>query len=157
MPPPLLFDLDGRDLSTPIHGAEEIERINPHRGEMRFLDGIIFEDFEARHTLAYYDVTDDAFWVPGHIPGRPIFPGVLMIEAAAQLASYNCLRELGDEAFMGFAGIENFKFRGMVKPGDRLYILLRQIELRRRRSVCDVQGAVDGQMVFEGRIVGMPM
>ncbi|MEM1209702.1 MAG: 3-hydroxyacyl-ACP dehydratase FabZ family protein [Planctomycetota bacterium] len=157
MPPPLLFDLDALDLSEPIYGPEAIEKINPHRGVMSFIDGVLYEDLEARHTLAYYDVRDDEFWVPGHIPGRPIFPGVLMIEAAAQLASFNCLRELPGEAFMGFAGIEQVKFRGMVKPGDRFYILMHQIELRRRRSVCDAQGVVDGQLVFEGRIIGMPM
>jgi len=157
MPPPLLFDLDALDLSSQLYSREDIERVNPHRGVMGFLDGVLYENFELRHTLAYRDIKDDEFWVPGHIPGRPIFPGVLMIEAAAQLASFNCLRELEGEAFMGFAGIENVKFRGMVKPGDRLYILLQQIELRRRRSICDTQGVVNGQLVFEARIIGMPM
>ncbi|MEO0586479.1 MAG: 3-hydroxyacyl-ACP dehydratase FabZ family protein [Planctomycetota bacterium] len=157
MPPPLLFDIDGLDLSTHVHTVEDIEKTNPHRGVMRLLDGILYEDLDARLTLAYRDVSEDEFWVPGHIPGRPLFPGVLMIEAAAQLASFTCLREMPGETFMGFAGVEGVKFRGQVKPGDRLYILLKQIELRRRRSVCDAQGVVDGQMVFEARIVGMPM
>ncbi|MEM6332324.1 MAG: 3-hydroxyacyl-ACP dehydratase FabZ family protein [Planctomycetota bacterium] len=157
MPPPLLFDLDGLDLSTPLHSVEDIERVNPHRGVMRLLDGILYDNAEERLTLAYRDVKQDEFWVPGHIPGRPIFPGVLMIEAAAQLASYHCLRLMPGETFMGFAGVEGVKFRGQVKPGDRLYILLKQLELRRRRSVCDAQGVVDGQLVFEARIVGMPM
>ena len=83
MVPTLLFPLDGIDLSRTQHGIEEIERINPHRGHMRLLDGIIWLPPEKDRGLAFKDVKADEFWVPGHIPGRPLFPGVLMAEAAA--------------------------------------------------------------------------
>lgn len=159
MAPPLLFDISQIDLKKIVHGPDEIERVNPHRGCMRLLDGVVFDELWGQPTrlIAFKDVRNDEFWCEGHIPGRPIFPGVLMIEAAAQCASFVSLRKLGDQAFMGFAGVDGVKFRGMVKPGDRLYILVEETEFRRRRSVCKTQGYVDGNLVFEAEITGMPM
>jgi len=157
MAPTLLFDIDKLDLTRTIHDPEAIEQVNPHRHPMRLLDAIAWESEDLVYAVAYHDVLDDEFWVPGHIPGRPIFPGVLMIEAAAQLASFICLRKLPEHDFMGFAGVEHLKFRGQVQPGHRLYILMKETELRRRRCVCDTQGLVDGEIVFEAEITGMPM
>lgn len=159
MAPPLLFDISQIDLNQVILGPDEIERVNPHRGAMRLIDGVVYDRLapEPSRLIAFKDVRDDEFWVPGHIPGRPIFPGVLMIEAAAQCASFVSLRKLGDQAFMGFAGVDDVKFRGMVKPGDRLYILIEETEFRRRRCVCQAQGYVNSNLVFEACITGMPM
>jgi len=156
MAPPLLFDISNIDLNRVLYDTEAIEKVNPHRGVMRMIDAIVHSDEDMIHTLAYRDVREDEFWVPGHIPGRPLFPGVLMVEAGAQLASFVSLSKLKTE-FMGFAGIESVKFRGQVKPGDRLYILCKQIELRKRRSTSQVQGVVDGKLVFEATIIGMSM
>ncbi|HEX7010017.1 MAG TPA: 3-hydroxyacyl-ACP dehydratase FabZ family protein [Phycisphaeraceae bacterium] len=157
MVPSLLFDISGIDLDRVKHGPDVIERVNPHRGAMRMIDAIVYETPDLSEAIAYKDVRCDEFWVPGHIPGRPIFPGVLMIEAAAQLASFTCLRRLPGQSFMGFAGVDGVKFRGQVLPGDRMYLLLKEFEFRRRRCICDMQGLVRGQIVVEGRIIGMPM
>lgn len=156
MAPPLLFDISGIDTDRVVYDAQAIERVNPHRGAMRLIDAIVYASADLVHTLAYRDVGHDEFWVPGHVPGRPIFPGVLMIEAGAQLASFVCLTQLKTR-FMGFTGIEEVKFRGQVVPGDRLHILCEQTELRPRRSTSKVQGVVNGTLVFEARIIGMPM
>lgn len=156
MAPPLLFDISGIDTDKVVYDVEAIEKINPHRGAMRLIDGIVYATDDLKYTLAYRDVKDDEFWVPGHIPGRPIFPGVLMVEAGAQLASFVCLSQL-KTPFMGFAGLEDVKFRGQVVPGDRLYILCEQTELRPRRCTSKVQGVVNGSLVFEAKIIGMPM
>ncbi len=156
MAPSLLFDISRIDLTQDLFGVKEIEKVNPHRGAMRLIDGIIYASDDLVHTLAYRDVKPDEFWVPGHIPGRPIFPGVLMVEAGAQLASFVCLTQLKTR-FMGFAGVEDVKFRGQVVPGNRLHILCEQTELRPRRCKCSVQGLVDGALVFEAKIIGMPM
>lgn len=156
MAPPLLFDISSIDTGRVVYDAKAIERVNPHRGAMRLIDAIVHASEGLVYTLAYRDVRDDEFWVPGHIPGRPIFPGVLMVEAGAQLASFVCLSQLKTQ-FMGFAGIEDVKFRGQVTPGDRLYILCEQTELRPRRSTSKVQGVVNGTLVFEAKIIGMPM
>jgi len=156
MAPQLLFDISDIDMEGLVYDAQAIEKINPHRGVMRLIDGIIYTTEGLKHTLAYRDVRDDEFWVAGHIPGRPIFPGVLMIEAGAQVASFNCLSQQ-DVKFMGFAGLEDVKFRGQVVPGDRLLILCELTELRARRSKSRVQGLVDGRLVFEATIIGMPL
>jgi 3-hydroxyacyl-[acyl-carrier-protein] dehydratase len=157
MVPTLLFPLDGIDLSQTQHGVEEIERVNPHRGDMRLLDGIIWLPPEKDRGLAFKDIKADEFWVPGHIPGRPLFPGVLMIEAAAQLASFVYLSRGTGAKFLGFSGVEAVKFRGQVVPGDRLLLLGKAVDIRPRRIICDAQGLVNGTMVFEARITGMPM
>ncbi len=156
MAPQLLFDISDIDYGREAYDADAIEKINPHRGAMRLIDGIIYATDDLKHTLAYRDVKDDEFWVQGHIPGRPLFPGVLMVEAGAQLASFVCLTKQNIK-FMGFVGLEDVKFRGQVVPGDRLYILCELTELRPRRSKSRVQGLVDGRLVFEATIIGMPL
>ncbi|MEM1108379.1 MAG: 3-hydroxyacyl-ACP dehydratase FabZ family protein [Planctomycetota bacterium] len=157
MPPTLLFDISGIDWSQDLYDTAAIEAINPHRGVMRLLDGVVYESPDHVDYVAYRDIGEDEFWVEGHIPGRPIFPGVLMIEAAAQLSSFITLKKMTGEAFMGFVGVDGVKFRGQVKPGDRLVILIHETEHRRRRCTCLAQGLVDGELVFEATIKGMPM
>jgi 3-hydroxyacyl-[acyl-carrier-protein] dehydratase len=157
MVPSLLFDIAGIDLNQVRVGPAELERVNPHRGAMRLLDGIIHLSPDLNEALAFKDVRPDEFWVPGHIPGRPIYPGVLIIESAAQLASYMTLIRMQGQKFMGFAGVDGVKFRGQVVPGDRLLLLGKELEFRPRRSICQAQGLVRGTLVFEATITGMPM
>ena len=88
MPPTFLFDLDSLDLNAVQHNQEVIREVNPQRGDMEHLNGIIWADAPRKCILGYKDVRADEFWVPGHIPGRPLLPGVLMIECAAQVASF---------------------------------------------------------------------
>ena len=157
MAPPPLFNMALLDEEHTAYDRDAIERVNPHRGCMGMLDRIIYEDYQPAHYAAVRDIHDDEFWVHGHIPGRPLFPGVLMIEAAAQLASFACLLRLEGQSFMGFTGAQDVKFRETVVPGDRLLILVEQIELRPRRSVSRSQGWVGSKLAFEATIIGMPM
>jgi len=157
MAAPRLFDISHIDFDRPAYDAAAIEAVNPHRGHMRLLDAVVYESPDRLNYVAYHDVRDDEFWVAGHIPGRPIFPGVLMIETAAQVASFVCLTKLKHVQFMGFAGVDGVKFRGQVKPGDRFVVLCRETEIRPRRSVCSTQGWVGDTLVFEAKITGMPI
>jgi 3-hydroxyacyl-[acyl-carrier-protein] dehydratase len=157
MAPTLLFDISGLDLHRVQCDVAAIEQINPHRGAMRMLDGVYYMSPDFERAVAFKDVRPDEFWVPGHIPGRPLFPGVLMVEAGAQLASFLTIQRLGRMTFMGFVGLDQVKFRGQVVPGDRLTLLCQCVEYRPRRSICDVQGVVGGNIVFASRITGMPM
>lgn len=157
MVPTFLFDISGIDLQKIQVGPEDIEKINPHRGAMRLLDGICWMSPGMEEAVAFKDVRHDEFWVPGHVPGRPLLPGVLMIEAGAQLASYLFLRRATWAKFMGFTGVDDVSFRGMVVPGDRLYLIGQEVEFRQRRCICNVQGIVNGNMVFAAKITGMPM
>ena len=157
MPPKWLFDISEIDFNKVVMDTAEIETINPQKFEMRQIDAIIHYAPEKKEIIALKEVKDDEFWVRGHIPGRPIYPGVLMIEAAAQMSSIAAIKESKETRFIGFGGIQNVKFRQQVVPGDKLFILGRFLKLSPRKFVMAVQGIVGDRMVFEAEIIGMPL
>ncbi len=155
MPPSLLFDLSKIDMDKVIYDREQICIENPQSYEMQQLDGIIWYDKKHFLILGYKDVTENEFWVRGHIPGRPLMPGVIMVEASAQLSSFFVKRIYELTGFIGFASIEDAKFRAPVAPGSRLYLLGHLTKFKRRKFTCVVQGIVDGKMVFNTTISGL--
>ena len=156
MPPPLLFDLSQIDLNAaPLFDKEAICKVNPQRFEMQQLDGILWYDKEKLLILGYKDVTENEFWIRGHIPGRPLMPGVIMVETAAQLSSFFVKQVYGREGFIGFAGIDGAKFRSVVEPGKRILLLGQLTKFKRKKYTCSVQGVVDGTMVFEAIVSGL--
>ncbi|MBV8780621.1 MAG: beta-hydroxyacyl-ACP dehydratase [Phycisphaerae bacterium] len=154
MPPTFLFDLSTIDLNKVEFDKAAILEVNPQRGDMEQLDGIIWADKDQKSILGFKDVRADEFWVEGHIPGRPLLPGVLMIECAAQVASFYCRVFLNWTGFVGFGGVEDVKFRQQVVPGQRLLMLAQHVWERHRRIKCNVQGVIDGTIVFEASIIG---
>jgi 3-hydroxyacyl-[acyl-carrier-protein] dehydratase len=158
MPPELHLDPSRLDLSRVVVGRDELRRVNPQRFEMEHLHAIVHIDRDAHVVAGYKDVGADEFWVRGHMPGYPLLPGVLMCEAAAQLASYYVVTAgLLQGDFIGFGGMENVRFRGMVKPGDRLVLVGKGVRLHRRQTIFNVQGFVGSTMVFHADIIGVPM
>jgi len=156
MAPPLLFDLSKIDLTAaPVFDKEAILRVNPQRFEMQNLDGILWYDKEKFLILGYKDVAMDEFWVRGHIPGRPLMPGVIMIEAGAQLSSFFVKHVYELAGFIGFAGIVSAKFRAVVEPGQRLYLLAEITDFGRRKYTCSIQGVAAGNLVFEAVVSGL--
>jgi len=156
MPPPLLLDLSQIDLSAePVFDAEVIRAVNPQRFEMQQLDGILWYDKEKYLVLGYKDVTENEFWIRGHIPGRPLMPAVIMVEAAAQLLSFFVRKIYRVQGFIGFASIDSAKFRAAIEPGKRLYLLGHILRTSRRKHTAEIQGVVDGTMVFETTVSGM--
>ncbi len=157
MPPALLFDLSNIDLNAPVvFGKDAILEVNPQDFEMQQLDGIIWCDKEKNLILGYKDVTENEFWIRGHIPGRPIMPAVIMVESAAQLLSFYVKKILSLDAFIGFTGIEYAKFRSTVVPGQKLYLLGHLFKIRPGRTyTARIQGVVDGVMAFETVVAGM--
>jgi 3-hydroxyacyl-[acyl-carrier-protein] dehydratase len=157
MPPPTILDPTQLDFSKVVADRAEIQRVNPHRHEFSLIDAVVLLDEKAGIYAGYHDIRPDAFWVRGHIPGRPLFPGVLMIEASAQLASYLYHRLFPGAGFLGFTGVEAVKFRGIVEPPCRFVIIGRAKQMRPRRMICESQGFVGANLVFEGEITGMPV
>lgn len=155
MPPQFILDLEHVDLNRVIAGPEQIRAVNPHRDAFEMLQGVVHVDPTTDSLIGFRDIRDDEFWVSGHIPGRPLFPGVLMIELAAQVASYYTKAVLKWKGFVGFGGVENCKFRQQVVPGQRLYVLCRKTWERHKRICCKTQGMVNGGLVFEADIVGV--
>ncbi|MCK5579310.1 MAG: beta-hydroxyacyl-ACP dehydratase [Planctomycetes bacterium] len=159
MPPKLLIDPAIIDVNNIYLDKTKVESINPHRYEMQQLDGILKFDKANNLIVGYKDVTPNEFWVRGHIPGRPIMPGVLMVEAAAQLSSvyYHLIEPAVAGKFVGFGGIDQIKFRGTVQPGDKLILVIKCRDMRPRRGIFYSQGIVNGKLVFEAVISGMPV
>lgn len=157
MPPPLLFDIQGVDLVCEVLTASRLYELLPQRHEFALLNGACHVDVEQREMVAYADVRMDDWWVRGHVPGRPLLPGVLMLEMAAQSAGALARLVGGGTDFIGFGGVEDCKFRDAVVPPARLHILCKGVDYRPRRIVCDTQGVIDGRLIFEARIVGVVM
>jgi len=147
------------DLDRVIADIHEIRRWNRQRFEMEQLTAIVHEDQSRALCVGYKDVTADEFWARGHFPGRPLMPGVLMCEAAAQLSSYFTQRyNLLDATVVGFGGLEEVRFREPVVPGDRLVIAVERVRVRPRAMiVCRFQGLVRESIVVDGIIKGVPL
>jgi len=158
MPPKPIVDLREFDLDQVTFGPEKIREFNPQRYEFELLQRVLVFRPDERLIIGDHHAEPDAYWVRGHIPGRPIMPGVLLIELAAQLCSFYWRAAFPDERrFFGFGGIESTRFRGEVVPGHRLIVVGKSIQLKARRAIFDTQGFVDGTMVFESRVIGLPL
>lgn len=155
MPTEPIIDLSRLDLGRRVMSRAQIEQFNPHRGLMAMLDGVVWLNDTLSEGVAVKEVRADEFWTAGHIPGRPLLPGVLMLEAAAQLASLMYYKRSDVLCFAGFTRIEDVAFRGQVVPGDTLYLLCKEVKYTPKRFVTRIQGVVRNEVVFEGQITGM--
>jgi 3-hydroxyacyl-[acyl-carrier-protein] dehydratase len=158
MPPELHYDPAQIDLEHVAVDQEGIRAVNPQRFEMEQLSAIVQIDRDQHLIIGYKDVRPDEFWIRGHMPGYPLMPGVLLCEAAAQLASYYTQTQgLLEGDFIAFGGLENVRFRSTVRPGDRLVLIGKGIRLHRRQTIFNVQGFVGTTMVFHADVIGVPM
>jgi 3-hydroxyacyl-[acyl-carrier-protein] dehydratase len=158
MPPVALIDPATVDTSRILADRDAIRRGNPQRFEMEQLTAIVELDLDRNRIVGYKDVRDDEFWVRGHMPDYPLMPGVLMCEAAAQLCSYFChVIRLVEDGFIGFGGMEDVRFRGQVRPGDRLLMVAQAQRVHRRQTIFETQGFVETNMVYHGKIIGVPL
>lgn len=147
------------DFGNVIADVEGIRQWLPQRGAMEQLTGIVLDDVERHVCVGYRDLADDEFWVSGHMPGMPLMPGVIMCEAAAQVMTYHVQRHnLSGVEIVGFGGLDNVRFRGVVRPGDRLVIACRVTKFRRGRMVvCRFEEFVGETLVCEGQLTGIPL
>ena len=143
------------DLENSIFGPEEIRARNSQRFEMEMLDRIVHFDPENPTIAGLHVVREDAFWARGHFPDRPILPGILMIEIAAQLCSFFFGEVHDSNELLGFAACEAVRFRGVVHPGSEFLMVGEMVVLRSKLAKFSAQGYVDGKRVFDGTIVGM--
>ncbi len=155
---PSLVDIETLDLTRLLHGKDMIRRHCKQRGRFEMLDGIVHEDLSADGVIVgYLDIKADAWWAEDHIPGRPIFPGVLQAEGAAQLCSFDFLRRNPSFAgkFIGFAGLNDTRYRGVVAPGVRMHWIGKLHRVRSGMFTYKSEGFVGKDLVFETEVMGV--
>lgn len=152
---PFLFDLEGVDLAACAADREAIATIIPHRYEMALLDRVVWASEDFQRGVGLVRVTGEEFWVRGHFPQRPMFPGVLMVEAGAQLSCWLWNMRQPAPRLAAFLRIENAVFRQSVTVGDDMFVLCKGAKATPRRFFTDIQGVVNGQVCFEASICGM--
>jgi 3-hydroxyacyl-[acyl-carrier-protein] dehydratase len=153
----LILEFSEYDLNNIVSDIEEIRRYNPQRYEMEHLTAICYENVARNICVGYKDLKPDEFWARGHMPNMPLMPGVIMCEAAAQVASYYSHKYKLMEGVIGFGGLEEVRFRGVVRPGDRFVIVSRLLKLRRSIMTCEFQCFVNQNMVCEGVLKGISL
>jgi len=153
-----ILDPSEYDVNRVVADIEEIRRYNRQRYEMEQLTAICYEDPVEHVCVGYKDLDENDFWVRGHMPGMPLMPGVIMCEIAAQVASYYALKlQLMDAQVIGYGGLEQVRFRNVVRPGDRFVVVTHLLKVRRAMLTCEFQGFVDGGLVCEGVLKGVPL
>jgi 3-hydroxyacyl-[acyl-carrier-protein] dehydratase len=144
--------MEQTETKVEVPSIEQIFDLLPHRYPFLLVDRIL-EWEPGKRIVGLKNVTINEPFFAGHFPGKPIMPGVLIIEAMAQVGGVLLLHMAGAEArnkLVYFTSIESAKFRKPVIPGDQLRI---EIEvLKFKLSLCRIQGRafVDGQKVAEG-------
>ena len=153
-----IVDLNSLDLSRNVITEEDLRRCLPHRDFFQLLDGICHVDPERKLAIGYKDWRADAWWASGHIPGKPLMPGVLMIEGAAQVASFLIKKVSGwdSDRFIGLAGLNDVRVRGQITPPARVYFVSGDVQFSGRR-MAKMPGQVfcNGQMTMEMELLGV--
>lgn len=133
-------------------GADEIERIIPHRYPMLLVDRMVEIEDGARG-VGIKNVTANEWFFEGHFPGNRVMPGVLIVEALAQVAAVTLLRDVDQAGKIPmFGGIEKMRFRRPVTPGDQLRLSFTLERMRGPVGRGAVEASVDGAVVAEGVI-----
>ena len=133
-------------------GADAIEKIIPHRYPMLLVDRMVELEDGARG-VGIKNVTANEWFFEGHFPGNRVMPGVLIVEALAQVAAITLLRDMEQAGKIPmFGGIEKMRFRRPVTPGDQLRLAFTLERLRGPVGRGAVEATVDGQVVADGTI-----
>jgi 3-hydroxyacyl-[acyl-carrier-protein] dehydratase len=138
----------------PIITVEEIQKLLPHRYPFLLIDRII-EYVPGERAVGIKNVSFNEPHFQGHFPGRPIMPGVLIVEAMAQVGGVVLTQMLESEAgLFVFAGIDKVRFRRQVVPGDQLVMKVELLCVKRRRfGKMQGRAEVNGQLAAEGELL----
>ncbi|ADQ05271.1 beta-hydroxyacyl-(acyl-carrier-protein) dehydratase FabZ [Caldicellulosiruptor owensensis OL] len=136
-----------------MYTIEKILEVLPHRYPFLLVDKIV-EVEEGKRAKGIKNVTINEPFFQGHFPGNPVMPGVLIVEAMAQVGAVAMLFK---EEFKGktpfFAGIDKVRFKRVVKPGDVLVIETELISLKGSIGKAKASAYVDGEVVCEGELL----
>jgi len=127
---------------------EGIKKVLPHRYPFLMVDRIL--ELKERSAVGMKKLTKSDYFFAGHFPGNPVMPGVLMLEAMAQVGGVILLsrpENLGKIAY--FMSINNAKFRRIVRPGDELHLEVDVVRYKTRTGQVHGRALVDGQLAAE--------
>jgi 3-hydroxyacyl-[acyl-carrier-protein] dehydratase len=144
-------ELDSDELQPSVLTIEDIHRLLPHRYPFSLVDRII-RYVPGKEAVGIKNVSFNEPHFQGHFPGKPIMPGVLIIEAMAQVGGIvvTQMPDLPPGLFM-FAGIDKVRFRRPVVPGDQLVMTVELLSVKARRfGKMHGRAEVDGQLAAEG-------
>lgn len=138
---------------TKIFSIEEITNILPHRYPFLFVDKVEIQE-EGKKGIGYKNVTMNEYYFQGHFPEKPVMPGVIIIETMAQVGAVILLSK---EEFKGripyFAGINKFRFKKVVKPGDTLRMEVEITKLRGTVGIGEGKAYVGDEVAAEGEFM----
>lgn len=133
--------------------AREIQTIIPHRFPFLLVDRII-EIEPGKRAVGLKNVSIGEPFFQGHFPGYPVMPGVLIVEALAQVGSVAMLREEANRGRIGFfGGIDKVRFKRQVKPGDVLRLEVTIGQVRRNIGTFTGEATVDGEIACRGEFL----
>lgn len=143
-----------QSLSLPIN-SQTLKRFLPHRYPFVMLDRVVALR-AGLNIVGYKNVSNNENFFNGHFPNQPLMPGVLMVEAMAQIAGVLGFvsdgKNLSDGMVYLFAGVDNVRFKRQVVPGDRLWLTATLSGQKRQVSKYQAQALVDGQMTASAEI-----
>jgi beta-hydroxyacyl-ACP dehydratase FabZ len=127
----------------------------PHRYPFLLIDRVL--ELEKDRVVAIKNVTFNEPFFQGHFPGRPVMPGVLLVEAMAQAGAFITLGRLGPDRKTLFmlAGLDKVRFRRQVIPGDQVKIEVKAVKIHRPLWKMSGQAHVDGELVAEAELSAM--
>lgn len=137
-----------------MFGLDEIQKVLPHRYPFLLVDRIVELELRKR-CVGLKNVTINEPFFAGHFPGHPIMPGVLILEAMAQVGGFLLMRSLdvqADKALLYFTGIDEARFRRPVVPGDQLCLEVECLQLRRQMARVKGVALVDGKLAAEAQL-----
>ncbi len=133
----------------------EIQKILPHRYPFLYVDRVL-EVEPGKRLVAIKNVSFDEHFFQGHFPGKPIMPGVLIVEALAQASGILVHKTVeSDDNMVYFMSIDKVKFRKPVVPGDQLVLEVEPLQVRGKVYKFKGEAKVDGKVVCEAEFMAM--
>jgi UDP-3-O-[3-hydroxymyristoyl] N-acetylglucosamine deacetylase / 3-hydroxyacyl-[acyl-carrier-protein] dehydratase len=150
----ILAQAEKRALARPILNIQQILQYLPHRYPFLLVDRVV-EYEEGRRIIGLKNVTINEPFFVGHFPGHPIMPGVLIIEAMAQVGGLLLMDSIDnpEEKIVYFMALDNVKWRRPVTPGDQIRFEVEVVQIRGRTAKMKGVGTVDGQVVAEAEMM----